>query len=88
MKCCVYLQNVTQIFIQSMAKVEMTEEELQAFMELRMRLMHIDMEDPVIEPEFAKDIVEKARLLSGSQSLSNEEKAKYAKVAEIFSEFC
>ena len=66
----------------------MTDEERMALMKLRTYLMRVDLEDPVIESDFARDIVEKARLLTGSSALSDEEKAKYARVVEIFSKFC
>lgn len=50
--------------------------------------MRTEVEDPVIEPDFAKDIVEKARLLAGSTALADGERAKYARVADYFSKFC
>lgn len=66
----------------------MNDEEWEAFIYLRTYLMRTEVEDPVIEPDFAKDIVEKARLLAGSTALADGERAKYARVADYFSKFC
>ncbi len=67
-------------------KLNIKEEE--AFLFLRTYLMRIDIEDPLVEPDFARNIVEKARLLAGSSALADDDRAKYARVADIFSKFC
>ena len=66
----------------------LNDKEEKAFLFLRTCLMRIEVEDSVIEPDFAKSIVENARLLAGSPSLDDDERAKYTKVAECFSKFC
>ena len=66
---------------------KMNEKEMTAFMELSVQLSEIVTEDPVIEPDFARSIVENAMIVANSPAVSNERREKYRKVADYFSWF-
>ena len=68
-----------------MAKIEMTEEERQTFLELNTFLTRIVIQDPDVEPDVAKSIAEKAKLMQGCMTFPEEIKKKYGKIADIFS---
>lgn len=71
-----------------MDKTEMTKDELQAFMKLSTYLSDVVINDPVIDSDFAREIVENARILQDCIALGDDEKGKYRKVAEMFQRFC
>lgn len=62
----------------------MTPEELQAYMELTVCLNKVVIEDPVVDTEFARYIVERAKIMCDCHALNQELRAQYAKIVEIF----
>lgn len=62
----------------------MTEEERQAFMELSTYLADIVINDPVVDPELASEIVARAKILQDCKALDSDIREKYRKVTEIF----
>ena len=81
------MRYVTQIFIQDMAKIEMTEKERRAFIELNTFLTGVVLQNPVVDPDVAKGIADKARIMQGCMSFPKDIRDKYREIAEIFTKF-
>lgn len=67
-----------------MTKIEMTQEELQAFVELNTSLTKVVLQNTVVDPDVAKGIADKAMIVQGCMSFPEDIRDKYRQIAEIF----